>query len=163
MKERVDLGAIPFFITLLFIAVYLGAMWMAYSAGNMTAVWIIGAVLMVQCLLGLCFSPMSISVNEGEVCICASFYIKSIPLGQVESVELFRESRHEAMGKRAYCFSGGFMGFWGPSRRKGLGEYYSAYGKLEDRFLLSMKDGRKYLLGCRNAAQMVVYIEERIR
>ncbi len=51
--------------------------------------------------------------------------------------------------------SGGFLGYWGWFAEKGLGRYFAYYGRKSDCFLVTLKDGRKYVLGCREASDLV--------
>ena len=76
----------------------------------------------------------------------------------VESVELFMPT----MGAIRIFASGGFMGYWGIFREGDIGRYYGFYGKASDCFLVRMKNGDKYVLGCENPKIMVDYINANI-
>lgn len=76
----------------------------------------------------------------------------------VESVELFQPT----MGSIRICASGGFMGYWGIFREGDIGRYYGFYGKASDCFLVRLKNGDKYVLGCNNHDKMVDYIYSQI-
>ncbi len=76
----------------------------------------------------------------------------------VASVELFQPT----MGAIRICGSGGFMGYWGLFREGDIGRYYAFYGKASDCFLVRMKNGDKYVLGCDQPQKMVDYIESQI-
>ncbi len=54
------------------------------------------------------------------------------------------------------------MGYWGWFSERDLGKYFAYYGKASDCFLVTMKDGRKYMLGCQNPAEMVDAINARL-
>ncbi|WP_300877569.1 PH domain-containing protein [uncultured Duncaniella sp.] len=66
------------------------------------------------------------------------------------------------MAEKRICGSGGFMGYWGWFSERDLGKYFAYYGKASDCFLVTMKDGRKYMLGCQNPAEMVDAINARL-
>ena len=44
-----------------------------------------------------------------------------------------------------------------------IGRYYAFYGKASDCFLIRLKNGDKYMLGCENPAEMVRYIRSQIK
>ena len=54
------------------------------------------------------------------------------------------------------------MGYWDRFREKGLGKYFAYYGKASDCFLVTLRDGRKYKLGCDDAGEMVSAINSRL-
>lgn len=55
------------------------------------------------------------------------------------------------MGAIRICGSGGFFGWYGWFREGDIGKYFAYYGKSSDCFLVTLKDGRKYMLGCTDA------------
>ena len=67
------------------------------------------------------------------------------------------------MGAIRICGSGGFLGYWGWFQERDLGKYFAYYGKASDCFLVTLTDGRKYILGCQNAPEMVEYIAKQIK
>lgn len=80
-------------------------------------------------------------------------------MSEVENVELFQPT----MGAIRICASGGFMGYWGTFREGDIGNYYAFYGKASDCFLVRMKNGKKYVLGCNQPDKMIDYIKSQIR
>lgn len=98
--------------------------------------------------------PLSIGADRYAIYINRSLRIKAIPMREVKSVRIC----HPTMGAVRICGSGGFMGYWGWFRERDLGRYFAYYGRSSDCFLVELHSGRKYILGCRNASQMVEYI-----
>lgn len=80
---------------------------------------------------------------------------RKISVRDIERVELFQPT----MGAIRIFASGGFMGYWGVFRESDIGRYYGFYGKASDCFLVKMKIGDKYVLGCDNPQKIVDYIE----
>ena len=66
------------------------------------------------------------------------------------------------MGAIRIFGSGGFLGYWGWFKERDLGKYFAYYGRSSDCFLVELKDGRKYMLGCKNPQKMVEYINSMI-
>ncbi|MDE6272144.1 MAG: PH domain-containing protein [Muribaculaceae bacterium] len=84
---------------------------------------------------------------------------KKIQMRNVESVQLFQPT----MGAIRIFGSGGFMGYWGIFREGDIGRYYGFYGKASDCFLIRMKNGDKYVIGCAQPGKMADYIRSQIR
>ncbi|WP_353738521.1 PH domain-containing protein [Paramuribaculum intestinale] len=80
---------------------------------------------------------------------------RKISVRDIECVELFQPT----MGAIRIFASGGFMGYWGVFRESDIGRYYVFFGKASDCFLVKMKIGDKYVLGCDNPQKIVDYIE----
>ncbi len=66
------------------------------------------------------------------------------------------------MAERRICGSGGFFGYWGWFKEPSIGKYFAYYGKASDCFLVELKDGKKYLIGCSNPSEVVSYINSRL-
>lgn len=144
MKQRVDLSTYSWIITVAVIVLLGVILWK--SLPNQTMFTIIGVLTCVLLIFALWYAPMSLSVDNGYLNIHRSLTIKSIPLLDIESVKPINPT----MGAIRTCGSGGFMGYWGWFREGDLGRYFAYYGKASDCFLVTLKDGRKYMLGCRD-------------
>lgn len=66
------------------------------------------------------------------------------------------------MGEKRIFGSGGFFGWYGWFSEADLGKYFAYYGKASDCFLVTLKNGRKYMLGCADAPAMVAEIRSNI-
>lgn len=112
------------------------------------------AIYLVMIVSALFYGPAYIKADADNIVMCSILKSRKIPLREVERVELFRP----AYGAIRIFASGGFMGYWGVFREGGIGRYYAFYGKASDCFLVSMKNGDKYVLGCDKPDLMVDYI-----
>ena len=83
---------------------------------------------------------------------------KVIPLADIADARLCKPT----MAERRLCGSGGFMGHWGRMYERDLGRYFAYYGKASDCFLVTLNDRRKYMLGCKDAPEMVAAIKKTI-
>lgn len=104
------------------------------------------------------WGPCYIKADERYLVLGSLCKKKKILMSNIESVELFQPT----MGALRICGSGGFMGYWGIFREGDIGKYYAFYGKASDCFLVRLKNGDKYVLGCNQPAQMVEYIQSQI-
>ena len=129
-----------------------------YYCRDNWGICLIGACLILLCATALLYMPISISIDDTNLNINRSLRIKSIPLKEIKSVKLCPPT----MAEKRICGSGGWFGYWGWFSEPSIGKYFAYYGKASDCFLLELKDGKKYLLGCTDAPEMVKYIAERI-
>lgn len=60
------------------------------------------------------------------------------------------------------CGCGGFFGFWGYFSHTAIGSYYGFYGSRDSCFLLKLKNGRQYVIGCEDPHAMVDYIRSQM-
>ncbi len=119
------------------------------------------SILFIYIILTICFffyGVVYIKATPENIIMGSLLRSKKILMRNVESVELFKPT----MGAIRIFASGGFMGFWGIFKEGDIGRYYAFYGKASDCFLVRMKNGDKYMLGCENPDEMVEYIKERM-
>lgn len=157
MKQQVILSTFSLIITVAGNALLIGLMFF-----NNPPVYVqisLGVVLGMTLLASLFYMPMSISADKSAIYINRSLKIKTIPLQDVLSVRMCPPT----MGAIRICGSGGFFGYWGWFKERDLGKYFAYYGRSSDCFLVELKDGRKYMLGCKNPQKMVEYINEKLK
>ena len=156
MKARVRYSSFCWWLTGIITAVLVG---LCVLTVNEIAVFCL-MLLMALCVVvaGLLFGPVAIEANTENVIIRCALRRKLIPVSDIESVKLFQPT----MGAIRICGSGGYMGYWGTFREGDIGKYHAYYGKASDCFLVNLKSGKKYLLGCENPKAIVDYINSLI-
>lgn len=157
MKKRVELSSYCWIISSLTVAIICGVFLATVKTDNHLAAYIWGAAVIVLLLSALCFMPLSISLDNHNLRIRRPLKSKSIPLSEIAEVRLCPPT----MGAKRICGSGGWFGWYGWFKENDLGKYFAYYGKASDCFLITLKDGRKYMLGCKDAPEMVKAINER--
>ena len=158
MESKVKLSTYSLILTLLVTAVLIGAvallLWNGENKGFIAAI-----LLFFALLSGWLYGPVSIAANDKNVIIKSLMRRQRLQISKIQSVELFQPT----MGSIRIFASGGYMGYWGIFREGDIGRYVGYYGKASDCFLIRMKNGDKYVLGCENPADMVDYINSRIK
>ena len=101
---------------------------------------------------------MSISVDDKYLSVNRSLWPKRIPLNEIASIALCSPT----MAERRICGSGGWFGYWGWFGERDLGKYFAYYGKASDCFLVTLKNGRKYMLGCKDPQSIVDFTGKKI-
>lgn len=158
MKQKVKLSTYSIITSILGIGVLIALMVLELKQNHETAAYIVALTLVSLCAMALFYSPMSISVDDSDLNINRSLRIKSIPLSAIKSVELCPPT----MSERRIFASGGWLGYWGKFYEPSIGKYFAYYGKASDCFLVKLKDGRQYLLGCENPTAIVEFIKDKI-
>lgn len=158
MKKRVELSTYCWIISGLTIAFLCGIFIATVKTDNYLATYIWGAAVIVLLLYALFFMPLSISLDNETLKIHRPLKTKSIPLSDIADIRLCQPT----MGARRICGSGGWFGWIGWFKENDLGKYFAYYGKASDCFLVTLKNGKKYMLGCKDAPEMVQAITKRI-
>lgn len=157
MKKRVELCSYCQIISAISTAVMCGVFaYILKQPDNEWAVCVFGAVIILLFLSTLFFMPLSISINKEYLSVNRPLRIKSIPLSDISEVRLCAPT----MGAKRICGSGGWFGWYGWFHERDLGKYFAYYGKASDCFLVTLKDGKNYMLGCKDAPEMVEAISE---
>lgn len=122
-------------------------------------IWSLGIAIFILCFAALCYSPQSISVDGNTLNIRRLLKTKHIPLADIADVKLCPPT----MAARRIVGSGGWFGYYGWFSERDLGRYFAYYGKASDCFLVTLGDGRKYMLGCDDAPAMVEAIKDKMK
>lgn len=157
MKSKVKLSRYSLVLTVIItVVLYICCM---VTLQDKPIFFIILGVFVILLATGMLYSPISIKADADRIVIVSMLKKRSILMQNVESVELFQPT----MGAIRICASGGYMGYWGIFREGDIGQYVAYYGKASDCFLVRMKNGDKYVLGCENPDAMVDYIKLQIK
>ena len=157
MQSKVKLSAYSFILTLIVNLVLIVCC--VFTFNEKPGFWIILSILILLLAFGLLYGPIKIKIDSNYI-IVQSFLLKhKIKIDGIESVELFQPT----MGAYRLCASGGYFGYWGLFREGDIGRYVAYYGKASDCFLIRMKNGDKYVLGCENPKEIVEFVRKQIK
>lgn len=116
------------------------------------------SMYLILIVTGLIYAPVSICADTETIVLKSILRRRRLLLRDVESVQMFSPT----MGAIRIIGSGGFMGYWGIFKEGDIGRYMAFYGKASDCFLLRLKNGDKFVLGCENPQAMADYIQSRL-
>lgn len=156
MTAIVQLSKFAYITTLLinfFLIVCCALIW-----DEKTGFWFICVIWLLLLIFGLLYGPTQIIANPKYILVKSRLLKQRIAMIEIESVELFQPT----IGTYRLCASGGYFGYWGIFRDGTIGKYTAYYGKTSDCFLIKMKNGSQYVLGCQNPDIMVAYIKNYI-
>lgn len=153
MKQRVKWSKYAWVITVLVTVALAAALiitrntpWRFYMLVGVTATVFISMWI---------WAPTSISVDNELITIHKRIGRKRIPISNIHSVTRYTP-QVDRCGR--LCGSGGFAGYWGWFHDSRIGNYFGYYGKRQECFLVRLKDGKQYVIGCENDMDMVNYI-----
>lgn len=72
------------------------------------------------------------------------------------------ENCYPSTGGMRICGSGGFFGYWGYFHDVTVGYYFGYYGRKDQAMAVTLKDGKKYVLSCKNPDEIISFVKERI-
>lgn len=157
MKSRIGYSRFVIVLTaVISVALFAGCI---ATVRETAAFFMLLAVYVLLFVTALLYGPAYIKVGKDYIIMGSLLRGRKILMRNVESVELFQPT----MGAIRIFASGGFMGYWGIFKEGDIGRYYGFYGKSSDCFLVRMKNGDKYVLGCENPSAMVDYIRSQIQ
>ncbi len=158
MKKKVILSTYAMINPIAIIAFLFVFSYWQLSKGEEWPVYLLSGIISLLCLMALFYAPISISLSDKDLSVNRSLKIKDIPLSDISSVRLCPPT----MAERRLLGSGGFFGYWGWFSEPSIGRYFSYYGKASDCFLVTLKNGKKYMLGCKDAPEMVNAIQSKL-
>ena len=157
MESKVKLSVFSKIITIVVFGLLIGiGVYCAFTEDSK------GIIVLIICLIllipSLYYSPKSIKVDDKTITINTYLSKHKLLISNIENVDYYLPM----MGNLRICASGGLMGYWGIFRGMDIGNYMAYYGKSSDCFLVRMKNGDKYVLGCENPYEMMEYIESQL-
>lgn len=158
MTSRVKLSIYSISITIIVLILLIVMIVMEMAREKEIMAYVLCAVLVISCSFALFYTPMKMVADDCSLEICRYLAVKTIPYKLIKSVKPCPPTMVE---KRLFA-SGGFFGYWGWFSEPGIGKYFAYYGKSSDCFLIILKSGKKYIVGCENAPQMVDFINSHL-
>lgn len=123
--------------------------------------WIIVACLFLWWIFALCFTPLDVYADDDEVRIRRPFKTKRIKMSDIESVVPYQVSKNA--GKKAFrTMPVKTFGSWGHYHDDKIGDYFAYYGKPDNTVLITLKNGKKYVVGGSDSQQLADYINSKL-
>ena len=123
--------------------------------------WIILGVLFLWWIFALCFTPLDVYADDDSVRIRRPFKTKRINMADIQSAEPYDVAKAE--GRKAVMAAPvRTMGKWGKYRDNKIGNYFAYYGKPDNTVLITLKNGKKYVVGGSDAKALSDYINSKV-
>lgn len=122
--------------------------------------WIILIFLGFWWICTLFYAPLDVYADDDEVRIRRPFKTRRIRMDEIESAQPYEVSKKP--GKKAFKSSPvRSFGHWGHYHDDNIGDYFAYYGKPDNTVLITLKDGRKYVVGGTDSKAMSDYINSK--
>lgn len=151
MKKNVKYSAWCWFWTALSTAIIVGVCIKWINDRNYLAAGVVCGAFAVIVISSLIYAPLYVKVTDKHVAVRRPLTSRVIRMDEIASAVLCPPT----MAERRICGSGGWLGYWGWFSERDLGKYFAYYGRSSDCFLLTLKNGRKYVIGCVDAPDVV--------
>lgn len=125
---------------------------------NDWVLYLLSSFALLLLLIPLFFAPRSIALDDNSLSIICPLRTRSIPLAEIADVRLCAPT----MGAIRTFGCAGWFGYYGWFRENDIGRYFAYYGKASDCFLVTLKNGRKYMLGCKDAPEMTGKLKNKL-
>lgn len=158
MTSKVKFSTFSLIITAIYFITLVAFTLLKLQQGHEITAYIFSAIIVVACSTALFYAPVKLTATDSALEIWRSLSCKSIPYSEIKSVFLNKPTIAE---KRLFA-SGGFFGYWGWFSESTVGKYFAYYGKASHCFIITLKSGKAYRLGCENPEEMVQYISAKI-
>ena len=162
MKSKVKLSTLSSVITISVVILMVVLAFVTFQEKE--AFYVVILLILILIICGLFFAPIAIVADDNNLVIKAPLNKLSIPMEDIEEVENFQPIMSPFKTARIRLFaSGGFMGYWGVFYDPVIGKFNGYFGDSNSCFLLTRKNGEKYVLGCENSNDMVEYIQKHLK
>lgn len=158
MKQKVSPSSRSTMLTFVVSALLLSLIYYFYSRHETVIFCIMAGCTTVYALCSLLFMPMSVELDDRNLTVNMPLRYRRFPVSEIAAVKRYTP----AMGEHRLLGSGGYCGYWGWFSNREIGKYFAYYGQSSDCFLILMRNGRRYMLGCKNPDEMVKAISGRI-
>ena len=151
LKKRVKLSTWSIIMTIVTMAFLIGiCVWQFSKTTNEFFCWLLLAIVVIWSFFTLFYSPMYIVLTEDSINVETLMRKRRIPLDEIASVKICPPT----MSEHRICGSGGYFGYFGWFREPSIGKYFAYYGMASQTFLIRLKSGRQYMLGCKDSKEM---------
>lgn len=158
MKNKVKYSSYSIAITIIILILSIAGVISLWHDNNKLVLFclIMGAII----ISGLFFCPVSVEANDKEIRLYRLLAKpKVFAYNDIQAVEVCYPS---FIGMRL-CASGGCFGHWGYFNDVVIGTYFGYYGSRSYCFLVKLKNGRQYVLGCEDPVAMANCIGSHMR
>ncbi len=115
--------------------------------------WVPLALLLIVTEVAFFMAPRSIKIDDDSIFMNSTNWFHRLPFAKIEKIEHYDEDRLAA--DRPVLCSLGFMGYWGRYQSPQFGIYRACYGDRRQCLLVTMCDGRHYVIGCNDTEALI--------
>lgn len=159
MNQRINLSKTAIAITIIVFGLLTVFAAVNFKQGDKTIGYTIIAIGAVIVLPALFFSPVNSGTDDDFVYVRHPLRTSRYEMSRILKAEPFVPS----MAEKCVIGSRGCLGYWGFFYDGGVQKYVACYGKGSECVLLTMENGRKYLIGAQDKEGFADYINSKIK
>lgn len=156
MKNKVKFSNLSKFLTIFVIFIFIAGFFMVSSRSELI---IYSLIVFPTFFISLYFCPVSVEADQQGITLNR---LMSKPKKFQYKDIILVETCYPSAGGIRLCGSGGFFGYWGYFNDIMYGNYFGYYGSRDHCFIVELKEGRKYILGCENQVEFVKSIKSHL-
>ncbi len=158
MKKSVYISAWSIVLSAVGATILVMCMITCFNAGQTVLAMIVALMLLLMAATALFYMPLSIELTDKHLIVNRPLWYKRIAIDDIADVRYCPPT----MGALRLCASGGWLGYWGWFREGDIGTYFAYYGRSSECFLVTLRSGAKYVLGCRGYNDIVTALKARL-
>ena len=156
MKNKVKFSTISQILTVVVVILLIAGFFFTASTNELV---IYSIIVIPTILFGFYYCPVSVEADESGITLNRLMSKpKKFPYSEIKLVDTCIPSA----GGIRLCGSGGFLGYWGYFSDIIYGNYFGYYGSRDHCFIIEMKNGKKYILGCDDSVAFVNHIKSQL-
>ena len=124
-----------------------------------TKYYFLGFLLLGLLAMNWFYSPRAIATEDNSIVVCRRLKRKKLQFSDIKSISYYTPQVFSGL---KLCGSGGFGGYWGWYSAADIGTYFAYFGDPNSCFLIELKNGRKYVLGCDNPESIIEEVKKGI-
>lgn len=156
MKNKVKFSTLSQILTVIVLILFIVGFFFTNSKNELV---IYSIIVIPAILFGLYYCPISVEADTSGITL--NRLMSKQKRFEYKDLKLVDTCIPSAGGIRL-CGSGGFLGYWGYFNDIIYGNYFGYYGSRDHCFIIELKNGKKYILGCDDNVTLVKYIKSHL-
>ncbi|MDE6083753.1 MAG: hypothetical protein K2G11_04630 [Muribaculaceae bacterium] len=158
MKQRIIISPFAIFLTFAITLTFAISAAGCFKKGDLPTAWTLTGCLLVILIPALFFAPVYTAADENGIYVRHPLRTSFYPLEEIAGIEVFSPS----MAEKCIVGARGYFGYWGFFYDGGIKKYVACYGKASQCVLMTLKNGKKYVIGAEHNQEFADYIQKMI-
>lgn len=164
MQSKVRFSTFSIVTTIILTCFIIGVCVFAAVGYDLSVFFFMLSITFLVLISALSFAPFKLIADPKTITVKSILWNHHIPVSEIKDVVLFRPKMTLFRnGTRRTYASGGYFGYWGQFYDRNIGRFTGYYGDSSQCFLLNMRNGKKYVLGCEQPLKMAEYINKYVK
>ncbi|MBD5190762.1 MAG: hypothetical protein HDS93_02730 [Bacteroidales bacterium] len=158
MKQRIIISPFAIILTVVVSLTIIISAASSFKNGELPVAWTLTSILLVILIPSLFYSPVYSAADNAGVYVRHPLRTSFYPIEEIEKIEVFAPT----MAEKCIVGARGYFGYWGFFYDGGIKKYVACYGKASQCVLMTLKNGKKYVIGAEHNQEFADYIQKMI-